>query len=516
MRKTVAPPAAPALSPARIWQRLRPRLLRETYALPVDFFRVLSGVLLLVYFVSLFVQVRDFSSRDGLIDHALLQKIFWYTRIGLFQAELAPPDGVFYFLYAFGALGCLAIVAGWRVKLCAALLFIIAVSAQRWNFIVMYVDDSIMHLVLFWLLLLPVGRTLVLSEWRRDGSAAWERWKTTVVPGTTVYCLLLNLSLLYVVAGLWKLESPLWLNGFALYAALRLPIAYWPDYWGPQHLPVLAVFTHAALIVEPLTPVLLWLRRNHPLKWIGLLLMVGFHLGIIATLRIPYANIACIAAAVLWFRDEIMQWLLTPKEARARLGMRPAFDRAGRIALIFIALMCVAQTRRLTILWLSYQPAFAVLWFGGIAQDYQLFNWIHTKNWRGEHSVFVTAPGANPTPIDPGEFFPSSLRAVLLQSYLHDVRWIKIPEENRPELKRAILARFANHFCRDHPRDGAISVTSRVHQILPEDPLLLRGQTRFLVEFECRGDRAIVCQTMLDSQRSGRCRVWGPSASAGR
>jgi hypothetical protein len=379
------------------------------------------------------------------------------------------------------------------------------VSAQRWNFIVMYVDDSIMHLVLFWLMVLPVGQTLVLSEWRRDGRAAWERWKQTVVPGTAVICLLCNLSLLYVVAGLWKLESPLWRNGFALYATLRLPIAYWPDYWTPAHLPILAVFTHAALFVEPVIPVLLFLRPNHPLKWLGLAMMIGFHMGITLTLRIPYANVACIAAAALWFRVEIMGWLLRPRLDRVQLRTRPSFDRAGRIALIFLVVMCIGQTRRLQIFGLTYQPAFAALWFVGVAQDYQLFNWIHTKNWRGENSISVARPDGSTKAVDAGAFFPPTLRAVLLQSYVHDVRWIKIPEDDRPGLKRAILTRFAQRFCRLHPEEGEITVSSRVHQILPEDPELLNGDDRFLVEFECRGNETVVCRTMLDSRRSARC-----------
>lgn len=487
------------------WRWVRVRLLRETYALPIDLFRVLAALLLAVYYTSVLWQVPDFSSANGLIDHRLLQRIFWYTRIGLFQSELPPPDVVFYVLYSLCLAGCVAIAAGWRVRLCAAVLFVITVSGQRWNFIVMYVDDSIMHLLLFWLMVLPAGETLVLSEYLRDGRAAWERWKNVVVSGTAVYCLLGNLVLLYVVAGFWKLESPLWRNGFALYATFRLPIAYFPDVWGPQHLPLLTAMTHLALVAECSIPFLLLLRPHHPLKWLGLLMMIGFHLGIAAALRIPYANIACIAAGVLWFRLELMQWLRKPRAADAEVRSRAGFDRAGRIALAFLVLMCIGQTRRLTIFGLTYQPAFAVLWFGGIAQDYQLFNWIHTKNWRGENSVVFTPKGGEPETLAPSEFFPTSLRGVLLQSYVHDVRWIKIPEEDRPELKRALLERFSRRFCRTHDRPGRVEVNSFVHQILPEDPELTQGEHRFLVEFECRGDQTVVCRTMLDRQRSAKC-----------
>lgn len=490
----------------RFWSWARARLLRETWALPVDLFRVLAASLLFVYFLHLLRQIPEFSSPDGLIDHALLQRIFWYTRVGLLQNELPLGDAFFYVFYGVGALGCLAIVVGWRVKACAAVLFVIAVSAYRWNFIVMYVDDSIMHLLLFWLMVLPVGRTLVWSEWRRDGRAAWDRWLEATVPGTAVYCLLGNLILLWLVAGLWKLESPMWHSGFALYAALRLPIAYFPDLWGPQHLPLLAVFSHAALAAEIALPALLLLRPFHPLKWLGLAVLIGFHAGIVATLRIPYANVACIASGVLWFREEIMVGLRRGRAPVAALRQRVSFDRAGKIALAFLLVLSIGQTRRISWLGYTYQPAFGLLWFAGIAQDYQLFNWIDKKNWRGEHVLYrLRDGGAAPEVVPPADFFPTPLRAVLLQSYLHDIRWIKIPDEHRPRLKRAILERLARRYCRRGAPDGLVTVSSFVHPIVPDDLEFRRGRMNFLVEFRCRAGEAVICQTMLDGKRSEAC-----------
>ena len=151
--------------------------------------------------------------------------------------------------------------------------------------------------------LLPVGKTLVCRELIQQGHRCLGRWSTVTVPGTGMRCFLGNVCLVYLVAGLWKLESPMWRQGFALYTVLRLPIAYQPDLWGPQHLLWLQVGTYVALVIEPLIPWLLTRRRGHPLKWLGLLAQLGFHLGIVATLRVPFANLG-LASAVLLFRAE--------------------------------------------------------------------------------------------------------------------------------------------------------------------------------------------------------------------
>ena len=481
-------------------------LRRQTYALPIDLFRVLAGLLSGAYFVSLLRQVEDFSSPAGLIDHGLIQHVFCFTRLSLFQPGLG--DAFFRAVFALACVGSIAIVVGYRVKLCAGALFAIAVSAYRWNFIVMYVDDSLMHLLLLWLLLLPVGRTLVLAQWIREGRGCWARWLRVTVPGTAVYALLGNLCLIYLVAGLWKLESPFWRNGFALYATLRLPIGRFPDLWGPQDLAWLRSATHAALAIEAGLPFLLLLRAGHPLKWFGLACLLAFHLGIVATLRIPFANLGCVAAGLLFFREEIMRALLRREGARVELGLSSRVDRAGRVALWLLAFLTLAMMRRLPLVGEVHKPAYALLWLGGVAQDYQLFNWIDKKNWRGETVVWSIARGPQGLAEPAADLFPPSLRGVLLQAYLHDVRWIKVPREYREALKQSILSRAAQRFCRRHPTDAVVAETV-TQRITPDNVNLDQGETKFLMEFQCRNGGAVVCRTLLNLERSKEC-CWPP------
>jgi hypothetical protein len=320
-------------------------------------------------------------------------------------------------------------------------------------------------------------------------------------------CFLGNVCLVYLVAGLWKLESPMWRQGFALYTVLRLPIAYQPDLWGPQHLSWLQVGTYVTLIIEPLLPWLLTRRRGHPLKWLGLLAQLGFHLGIVATLRVPFANLGLAASAVLFFQAEIMDWVQRASGRTTLLQQAPRVGRAGRLALVFLLVLTLAMMRRLPIIGIVHQPAFALLWLVGIAQDYQLFNWIDTKNYYVTHQVTATTPDGVQLQLAPTAIFPTSMRSVLLQTYLRNVRWMPFPQQHRRTLKQQILLRLAQRFCRFHPTPESVRVASMIRRIVPDNVALTRGNEQFWMQFRCFQGQAVLCRTFLRPRR-------GPAGTA--
>lgn len=477
--------------------RLRTWLLRETYAFPLDLFRILGGLLCVAYFCTLLLQAEDFSNPDGLLDHVLLQRIFWFTRLSLFHPGLTLP--CFYGIFGLACLGAWGIVLGYRVRLCAGVLFAIAVSTYRWNFIVIYIDDGFMHLLLFWLMLLPVGHTLLPWELRRGWCACLARWRQVTVPGTALWCFLANVCLVYLVAGLWKLTSPLWQQGFALYATLRLAIAYAPDFWGPQHLPFLQVANYLALIVEPLLPLLLVYRPGHPVKWCGLLCQLGFHLGILLTLRVPFANLGLMGTSLLFFRVEILHWLRRDEEEPIVLCQAPCLDRIGRLALVFLLVLSLAMARRVPVLDIFHKPAYAFLWGIGIVQDYHLFDWIDKMNYHVTYRVSAQATDGTIRPLDPITLFPQSLRAILLQAYLHNVRWLPVPAPHRPALRKSILLRLAQHFCSRQALEASITAWSSVQRIRPDNVALTQGREQFLMTFRCVAGQAVLERTFLES-----------------
>jgi hypothetical protein len=168
-------------------------------------------------------------------------------------------------------------------------------------------------------------------------------------------------------------------------------------------------------------------------------------------------------------------------------------------------LLTVAMMRRLPVVGEIHKPAYAILWMAGIAQDYQLFNWIDRKNYAVRYRLEMTSAEAPPQALTPSMLFPRTIRAVLLQSYLHNVRWIALPRAYRPDLKRSILTRLAQRFCRLHPMPGRLTAWSRIQRIRSVNVGLPQGIERLVMSFECTESGAVLCRTLMDRQETGTC-----------
>ncbi len=496
--------------PVRRW------LTPEIHALPVDLFRVAVGLLAVFYFARLLFEVPDFSDPNGLIDHALLQEVYWFTRIGLFQ--VGTPVAVIYMALALGLAGAVSIVVGYRVKISAAALLVIAASTYRWNFLVMYLDDGIMHLMLFWLLLLPVGRTLNLLELVRRPRPALAEWSRVTVPGAAVWCFLVNVCLIYFLAGAWKLNSILWHDGFGLYASLRLPIARLSEFWGPQHLPLLRVANYATMVLEAVFPLAMMLRPRHPIKRVAAVMFIGFHLSIFVTIGIPVASLGLRSTLALFFHREIAE-TIARRDAHgplAALGRSPRVPRAGWVGFGFVATLALATTRSVPFFGTLNEPAYASLWMVGVAQDYRLFNWIDKVNYHIETDVIVRRPDGRFERQDAGDVYPASMRSGLLKAYAHGIRWMVFPRPYRRRIRESIVDRLGHRFCRRHDIDGTVSIGSRVHRITPDNLHQSRGDRVLLVEFTCDGETANVSRRLrrrkLDPSGRGRTLTLQPSA----
>ena len=114
---------------------------------------------------------------------------------------------------------------------------------------------------LLYVLLAPTGRFGSFDAWRRGDRDALARPATWLGPGWPVRLVQVQLCAMYLVAGWSRVESPSWWEGEATFAALSdLFYARTDVDWQPWK-PLLEAATFAALALEALAPVMLWLPR---------------------------------------------------------------------------------------------------------------------------------------------------------------------------------------------------------------------------------------------------------------
>jgi hypothetical protein len=448
----------------RLWlESVTERSRSPVSAFVVDLFRIASGLLVVAYYIRLFLEYRDYTSDSGFLDHELQREFFWFTKLTLFFP--GSPDVYKLGLLVVGMVGALMLTAGWHPKPGALLAWVIGVSVHRWNFAVINVDDSSITLLLWWMLFLPIGHCLTYRT--RD----WRDEVALRVDGFFVRAFFANMFIYYLTAGLTKLWSPLWREGLALFVILKLPLARTNGWWDMGDLPLMWVGNHFTLLFEPLFPFLVLLPKGHPIKYLGGLAQVAFHIGIPLTIGVPYANFALIAGMILVFHgelDDLVRRKAAPVKADRLLDWRPA---RGTKALIktYLVVLTLAMTKGIPGIGATYEPAMATLYWGGVAQEYHLFDWIDRYNWWVKNRVTVTPEGGAVLEVDPSELFPASVRGFIVQSYLLPMRWMRIPRPLTGEMRNSILRKSAERFVRNHRQQlgekGSVHVTTDVARV---------------------------------------------------
>jgi hypothetical protein len=476
-------------------------------ALPLDIVRFLVGCLTFAYFARTYREAPLFSGPDGLLDHALVRRMFPFTRMSLFPSGMTLTG--LRAAYAAGGACAILLAAGIGGQPVALVLYVLVVSTYRWNFLLMYIDDGVMHLVLFWMCLLPIGTTLTLPELVADPQGSWAAWQAATIPGLAVRCFLANLALVYLVAGIWKWSSPMWREGSALQAALLMPCSRATWFRAPRVRPWLRAGNYFALSIEPLLPILLIAPVNSPLKWLLAAGAVAFHGGILVAMKFPFANLAMLAGLVLFLGPELMSAI---GAAPPEWGTPPAgpldwlaVATVTTLALLFLLNAVWYRSGATTALGRSgpsrgMNPLYVPLWIIGLAQSYRLFDWIDRRNYDVEYEVVARDSGRAPRRIDASAVFCGpTMRHTLLQSYLFGNLWIAIEPKFLPELRASILERYARRFCAANPAVEEVEVRAIVRRLTADNFDLHRATSTELVHFTNAGGRPHIRAMTLDT-----------------
>ncbi len=181
--------------------------------------------------------------------------------------------------------------------------------------------DAVLRMVLLYMCFVDAGRHWSVDERlsRRRGKIIRRTpaWLSATIHNAALVLIIHQVVMVYVGSAFWKVQSPLWMGGTAVYYPLQTE-AYspWLDYIHllTDHGWIVAMASYTAIGVQLLVPVLLMYR---PTRFFALIALTGMHLGIGILMGILYFSLVMIAVDVLLISDR--SWSRAEHEAKRML-----------------------------------------------------------------------------------------------------------------------------------------------------------------------------------------------------
>jgi len=259
------------------WQKLGRRWCEFFFAprdtLPCDIVRIgYAGVLLCMFALGA-PQLRMWYGESGVLRYELSRTVAepgWTI-----FSWLPATDATVYVCYGLMTLQALLLLLGFWSRFQAVCLYGWLLSFHNRNPLVLDSEDSLLRVVGFLVLCMPIGHSLGIDAWRRG-----QFMGLTLRPVWALRLLQIEACLVFAGSALAKLQSPDWLDGTALYYVSRLD-----DFFGRlptpsfvwESLAWLKAITWAVVAVEAAVPVLVWFRET---RWLALALAAALHLAI--------------------------------------------------------------------------------------------------------------------------------------------------------------------------------------------------------------------------------------------
>jgi len=202
-----------------------------------------------------------------------------------------------------------ALLLGWKTRWMAVLVWFLTRCFEERNPNILYGGDSVMKAAVFLLMLAPSGKALSIDAWqqRRRGLLQGPVW----VPPWSLRLMQIQLCLIYLTAGLAKLQGDDWFSGttwwegtsihyflndttMARWSFAQLSIPFW----------ITMSLTYFIVVWEVLFSLMVLNRWTRP---VWLLIGILFHLGILASVAIDWFVFYTLTFYAVWIPDSFWQ-----------------------------------------------------------------------------------------------------------------------------------------------------------------------------------------------------------------
>jgi hypothetical protein len=283
-------------------------------------FRIVFGLLVFGWAISLLPEVSAFYTKDGILPH---QQHFGGPLRGAWGLlGIFPSKGFLIVLVVALIVASICLTLGLFSQLAAVVVFLALMSFQRRNPFVVNSGDVLMRVLAFYLIFAPTSAALSLGRWLRNRE---NFWTFPARSGWAIRLLQIQFSVVYLFAVWSKVRGTTWNNGTAVSYSFRIADL--------ERFPLPSLITHSALVSNVLTygtlvielalAILVWNRTLRP--WV-LLAGLSLHLGIEYSIRVGFYGLTIMSLYLIWVPPERMEavlFALRSRLSRSRIGASP-------------------------------------------------------------------------------------------------------------------------------------------------------------------------------------------------
>jgi hypothetical protein len=236
-------------------------------------------------------------------------------------------------LFAITALCAVALLVGWRTRIATLACWYLVASIQIRQPLVYMGGDSILRLLLFWAMFLPLSSRFSLDDVQRRVRPRPDHF----LSGATV-ALLFQICLIYWATGVRK-QGELWWSGRAIFHALHLQEWVTPlGVWLRQFRAMLEPMTYATLGLELFGPFLAFVPIYTPaFRLATVTIFWAFHLGLASVLNVGLFPLFSMVAWLAFVPSQAWTWC----GSTTRTAPGASRDWRSRVASI-AAVICLA------------------------------------------------------------------------------------------------------------------------------------------------------------------------------
>jgi hypothetical protein len=320
--------AARTGAPARLrcrWERLVDQALQPRSLIAASVFRLAAGAVVLFQYLINYEQRHYLFGPSGVFPW----EVFHASVAGFSLYALSPSPLLFEILFHLGVAIAILWTAGWRTRWLTPLNYVFWWSLHARNPVLWDGGDNLMQLLFVYACFADVSACFSLDAARRARRALPRspRPLSALLHNAALFAFAIQVSLVYGIAGLTKVQGETWRNGTALYYALhagQFDVTGWSNVLF-QNAALLTLLAYWTVFFQISFPFLLCINRGTRLFAIATAMM--FHLGIAFFMGlVTFAGFMMAADLALLSDDEYR--LIARAAQRLSSATRRAFGSA--------------------------------------------------------------------------------------------------------------------------------------------------------------------------------------------